>query len=363
MMNTANTPMESAPLVRSAVGVVVIGRNEGQRLALCLRSALATGAPVVYVDSGSTDGSAALARSMGANVIELDASSPFTAARGRNAGLAWLRGGDADIDFVQFVDGDCELRPGWLERAAEALSARSDAAAVCGGLRERHAERSIFNRLCDLEWRRRPGLVDACGGVAMMRVQAVESVGGFDASLIAGEEPDLCARLREGGWRIVRIEDEMATHDAAMTGFGQWWRREIRSGHAAAEHAARRRGPAERHRRRALASVALWGGVAPAIGLAGLVASVGNVWALTAPAVVAIAYVALAFRIAASRRRLGDSASEAALYAVFCVVGKTPRFLGAMSFWLHRVRGRRRGLIEHKKPERTPGAASAPHAP
>ena len=37
-----------------------------------------------------------------------------------------------------------------------------------------------------------------------MRVEAFEAVGGYRAQLIAGEEPELCVRLREIGWKIWR---------------------------------------------------------------------------------------------------------------------------------------------------------------
>ena len=74
----------------TVIGVVVIGRNEGQRLERCLRS-LAQGADkVMYVDSGSTDGSLQLAANLGVEVLALDMSTPFTAARARNEGFAAL---------------------------------------------------------------------------------------------------------------------------------------------------------------------------------------------------------------------------------------------------------------------------------
>ena len=69
------------------IAVVVIGRNEGERLRQCLMSIDKGVAGIVYVDSGSTDQSIALAESLGAQVVELDASIPFTAARARNVGI------------------------------------------------------------------------------------------------------------------------------------------------------------------------------------------------------------------------------------------------------------------------------------
>ena len=76
--------------VTPELGVVVIGRNEGQRLARCLQSQAERTDSVVYVDSGSTDGSVALAQSLGVQVLALDPRTPFTAARARNEGFAAL---------------------------------------------------------------------------------------------------------------------------------------------------------------------------------------------------------------------------------------------------------------------------------
>ena len=97
------------------VGCVAIGRNEGERLAACLRSLLRSTRPraIVYVDSGSTDGSVALARGLGVQVVELDLSIPFTAARARNVGYEHLaRTVPTDRAPVQFVDGGLRGRPG-----------------------------------------------------------------------------------------------------------------------------------------------------------------------------------------------------------------------------------------------------------
>ena len=65
----------------SEIGVIAIGRNEGERLRRCLDSVVGKGFSVVYVDSNSTDGSVDFARSVGAEVVELDMSLPFSAAR------------------------------------------------------------------------------------------------------------------------------------------------------------------------------------------------------------------------------------------------------------------------------------------
>lgn len=217
------------------IGIVVIGRNEGNRLKISLLSAIGENTTVVYVDSGSTDDSVQIAHSLGASVVELDMSIPFTAARARNAGFSHLLQIEPDIKFVQFVDGDCELIAGWLESAKAELIAQPNVVAVCGKLRERYPERSVYNTLCNIEWDTPVGVTSACGGIAMMRVSAFKQAGGFNPNLIAGEEPELCIRMRRNDGIILRINTDMAWHDADIIRFSQWWKREIRNGHAYAE--------------------------------------------------------------------------------------------------------------------------------
>ena len=211
------------------IGLVAIGRNEGERLKRCLRS-VPSGVPVVYVGSASTDSSVEFARSTQATVVELDMAKPFSAARARNEGFAALLRRYPDITFVQFVDGDCELEPHWLDRAMNFFESQPHIAAVCGRRRERYPNASLYNRMCDEEWNTPKGQADACGGDAMMRVKAFVDVGGYDAMMIAGEEPELCLRLRAAGWQIWRLDLPMTIHDADMHRFDQYLKRAIRSG-------------------------------------------------------------------------------------------------------------------------------------
>ena len=133
-------------------GVVVIGRNEGDRLRRSLESVRSQTDRIVYVDSGSTDGSVTLARSLGADVVELDMSKPFTMARGRNAGFYRLLDLYPDVQFVQFLDGDCEMVSGWLQRGQDEMRDKTHAAVVSGRRREYEPQRSIYHRLVDMEW-------------------------------------------------------------------------------------------------------------------------------------------------------------------------------------------------------------------
>jgi GT2 family glycosyltransferase len=323
------------------IGLVVIGRNEGQRLRQCLLSVIGKVARVVYVDSGSTDGSVELARSLGVDVVELDLSIPFTAARARNAGFAHLLQAEPQIEFVQFVDGDCEVVEGWLDSAQRELETQSDVAVVCGRRRERFPEQSIYNQLCDMEWDTPIGEAKACGGDSMMRVKAFQQVGGFNPALIAGEEPELCVRLRQKEWKILRLDAEMTLHDAQMLQFSQWWKRMLRAGHAYAE-GAWMHGRETGHWRRASWSIWFWGFYLPllALGLAWL----SHGFSL----LLLVAYPVLASRIFLKQRRQNICTQHAALYALSCVVGKFAQVGGTLGFLRTRLLGTKSTLIEYK---------------
>ena len=324
---------------KARLGVVVIGRNEGERLRRCLASVYGASTAVVYVDSGSTDGSVEAARALGARVVLLDPGQPFTAAKARNAGVDALVQWQPDVALIQFVDGDCEVVAGWLDRAIEFLVARPDVVVVCGRRRERDPARSIYNRLCDLEWDTPVGEALACGGDAMMRADAFRRVGGYRSDLIAGEEPELCLRLRAQGGRIWRIDAEMTLHDAAMTRFGQWWRRTMRGGYAFAEGSSLHGALPERHWVRESRSAWLWGLVLPLIVL--VVAATVDVRALWALVIYPIQVVRL---FAKERGPLEQRAAR----ALFLVVGKFAEAAGQLRFVAHRLAGSRGGLIEYK---------------
>lgn len=328
----------------SRIGIVAIGRNEGERLRRCLDSIVGRGDPVVYVDSGSTDDSVALAESKGACVVRLDMSIPFTAARARNVGFERLLELDPHIKFVQFVDGDCEIVRGWFVQALRELRKDSRLAVVAGRRREQFPDKSIYNRLCDVEWNTPIGEAKACGGDAMMRVEAFREVDGFQSTLIAGEEPELCCRIRQRGWTIRRIDAEMTHHDAAITRFGQWWKRTLRAGHAYAENASLHGKTSERHRVRESYSIWFWGLVFP-------IAAIASIWPLGwMSSLLVLAYLALGLRIMLRKRRSGLSLKYAAAYAGFVVLGKLPQAIGQMKFRTGKLLGRRSTLIEYKDP-------------
>lgn len=318
-------------------GVVVIGRNEGERFRRCLASLEGRAGRIVYVDSGSTDDSVAHARASGAIVVELDMSRPFTAARARNAGLAALLK-DSPATYVQFVDGDCEIREGWLEAAVAYLEANPDDAITCGRLRERFPDASFYNRICDREWATEVGEMRKCGGIFMCRVAPIQDLGGFNEALIAGEEPELCLRLRREGWRIWRLDHEMAWHDAAMTRFSEWWTRTTRAGHTYSEGAAMYGAGPERYNVREALRALFWGAALPvALILAAFVSS----WALLGFALYPLRTI-----------RLGLRSKEGVFgWKLACLntVGKFAEALGMARYVWRRLRARPTKIIEYKK--------------
>ncbi|MEM9922294.1 MAG: glycosyltransferase family 2 protein [Cyanobacteria bacterium P01_D01_bin.50] len=325
------------------IGVVVIGRNEGNRLKQCLLSVLGKVKKIVYVDSGSTDGSVELARSLGVSVIELDLSVPFTAARARNAGFEYLLQIEHQVEFVQFVDGDCFVVDGWLEKAAGILNTKPEVVVVCGRRREESPTNSIYNRLCDIEWDTPVGEAKACGGDAMMRVSVLKEVGGFNPILIAGEEPELCVRLRQTGGKILRIDAEMTLHDAQIMYFRQWWKRSIRNGHAYAEGAWLHGQPPEKHWVKESRRIWFWALILPFLAIASL-------WFTGGISIILllVAYSILFYRVYkyAKIREIPDS--DALLYGLFCLLDKFPQLIGQVQFHLSRIFRNKRTIVEYK---------------
>ncbi len=322
-------------MAEPVIDAVAIGRNEGARLIRCLDSLRAAGLRhIVYVDSGSTYGSIEAAEARGAMVVRLDRSQPFTAARARNAGVAALPQGADAPDHIQFIDGDCTLDPGWIPLATGFLAGNPAVGAVCGRRREIAPGASVYNRLIDCEWDTPVGRARSCGGDALMRADAFAGVGGFDPALIAGEEPELCVRLRAAGWQIWRLDAEMTRHDAAIHRFGQWWRRTRRAGHAYAEGAAMHGAAPERHNVAQTRRALVWGLFLPLAAILGA--------ALIHPAFLLL-LLAFPVQIARLWRRDGDLA-----HAAFLVLGKIPEAAGVLEYRVRRLTGRGGRLIEYK---------------
>ncbi|WP_319544283.1 glycosyltransferase [Ruegeria conchae] len=321
-----------------AIGLVLIGRNEGERLVRCLASVPDEVSAVVYVDSNSSDDSVQQARNVGAHVVELDLSRPFTAARARNAGYAALKAMGVPLDFVQFVDGDCAIVDGWVAAASEALVADPGLGIVTGWRAEIHPDTSVYNALCDFEWHRPAGSILTCGGDMMVRVPAFDGVGGFDDTVIAAEDDEFCVRIRKAGWKIERLPLDMTRHDAAMMRFSQWWKRAVRTGHGFAQVGDLHADYFTRERKRAW----FYGAVLPAVAAIGLFVSVWIVLAVLG------IYVLSYLRTTQGLMQEGLPRPSAMRQAVLLSLSKLPNVVGMLTYLWRRKRAAPMKIIEYK---------------
>jgi cellulose synthase/poly-beta-1,6-N-acetylglucosamine synthase-like glycosyltransferase len=338
--------LEDTPPPSPLLSVVVIGRNEGERLTRCLQSVQAMHNPdgaveMIYVDSASRDDSVMRAQALGARVIEVSPQRP-SAALGRNAGWREARG-----EFVLFLDGDTVLHADFVAASlAEFLDPK--VAVVWGHRREIHPEQSVFNRVLDLDWIYPPGPSDFCGGDAIMRRLALEEVNGFDASLIAGEEPELCQRMRVKGYIILHLDRPMTGHDLAMTRWSAYWRRAFRAGYAYAEVSDRlRKGPFPlwvREARRNVIHALVLLGLTLAVVIAGF--ALGSVRPLL---LLPLALGALALRTAVKVSwKARDDRLTLLLYGLHSHFQQIPIFFGQLAWMRDRRRRQQRLLIEYK---------------
>jgi glycosyltransferase involved in cell wall biosynthesis len=325
------------------VGVVVIGRNEGDRLVRSLDSVVDGLRPVVYVDSGSTDGSCEAARDRGVTVVNLDLSLPFTAARARNAGFEQLREQSPQIEYVQFIDGDCEVVVGWLEAAAIALDQNPTVVAVCGWRRERYPDRSPYNRICDVEWRMgHVGETTHFGGDVMLRANAFAAVGGYNSGVIAAEDDELSVRLRQATGSILRIDHDSTLHDANIHRLSQWWQRAKRCGYAYAQVSSLHGAPPERKFVKEIRRTWLWGVLVPLSAIALTPFTVGL------SLLVLGRYPLAALRTILGTRKRGFSWGESIPWGLSCGASVFPEAFGVIKFTGDRLLHRQHKIIEYK---------------
>jgi len=335
--------------MNKSIGVVIIGRNEGERLKRCFESVLETSKnipgmskKIVYVDSGSTDNSISIAKNLGIPFVELDRSIPFSAARGRNAGFDYLMSINSELEYVQFVDGDCQLIDGWLKNAVDFLNNNKSYAIVCGRLRERHPDKSIYNRLCDIEWNGSIGDSDSCGGIFMIRAKAYKDVGGMNSTVIAGEESEMCIRLRLKDWKIFRLDHDMAWHDAEMTKFSQWWKRAKRTGYAYALGSSIHGKTKFRHNIKQRESALFWGLIIPFV-----IIIISIVIDLRLFFLVGI-YPLLIIRLYIHQYKQNPNHFSSLLYASNCIIAKFPQSIGIIKYQFNQLFNKENRIIEYK---------------
>lgn len=326
------------------IGIVVIGRNEGERLLRCLESLINLNYPIVYVDSCSSDDSVVVAKSLVQFVVELDSSFPLSAGRARNQGFNCLLEQFPALQFVQFVDGDCVLVPGWLEEAKRALEDNPRCSAVVGHLQECFPDATPYNRLCALEWKAPAGDLEnfgSFGGISMVRAKVFHELGGFNQTIIAGEDSELGVRMKLAGYKIIKIDSKMAIHDAHIRSFRQWWIRAVRAGHAIGQRADLNGKTEAKDCIRERKSTWFWGIALPGFIISMLIPTSGYSLIFLG------GYIFLFFRVSRYRKGRGDSMEDARLYARFQVIAKFANGLGLIKYYLNKI-SQRYEIIEYK---------------
>ncbi len=312
------------------IGIVVIGRNEGTHLERTLEAVKIENVPVVYVDSASEDQSVAIAQKFSVNIVLLGKSVPTTPARARNEGFAKLLEVDPAITLVQFIDGDCEIIPGWIEEANSAFKSHPEAAIVTGLLEEKNGSASMYKRLSVMEWKTTSGEIKTTGGNMMARADVFKTVNGFDPTVIAAEDDDFCIRVRSQGWKILRIDKKMAKHDSMVNTFRDFWKRAMRTGYAYAQVSWLHWDSSDKIFKKEIASTILFGGVIPILIIVFLSITKGYSLLLL------LIYPLLFFRIyIKSSPKWGQK--DAFLYSFGCVIGKFPEFFGACKFYANEL--------------------------
>ena len=323
------------------IGVVVIGRNEGERLKRCLSSVLNQVDRIIYVDSGSSDGSVEYAESLQIEAVQLDMTIPFSAGRARNEGFYHLVKKHEQLEYIQFIDGDCELQDGWLAFGVQFFQENSKCAVVAGRRKERFPEQSIYNLLCDIEWNTPIGEAKACGGDFIIRKCAFEEVQGFNPTVVAGEEPELCYRLIKKNWSIYRLNHPMTLHDAAITRFFQWWKRCVRTGHAYAQGYALHAQDGQRYCFKESVKSWLWALIFPAIVII-LSLTINMVFLITF-----IAYFMQIVKITINMNKRIKNVRKSSIYSIFTVAGKFPQLIGQLLFLKRKLAREKYSIIEY----------------
>jgi glycosyltransferase involved in cell wall biosynthesis len=324
------------------VGCVVIGRNEGERLKQCITSILDSIENIVYVDSGSSDGSVEFAESVGVDVVRLDMTVPFSAARARNEGFRFLSGkSNRQLKYIQFVDGDCQCCDGWLLHAYSYLQIHESVAIVAGRRKEKHPEQSIYNKLCDIEWDTPTGKAKACGGDFMVRAAAFIQVGGFNPHVVSGEEPELCYRLSGKDWIIYRLDHPMTVHDAQIESFSQWCKRSIRTGHGYAQgfllHFRDRKGYCSRESAR----IWFWAFVLPICIL------IPSILFHASFLLLGLVYPVQFVRIFFKHYKHHGDLELSIIYSFSVIIGKWPEFIGQLLYLARKLLRKKHTIIEY----------------
>jgi len=207
-------------IAADAVSVVIVTHDSSAVVGRALASVAEVG-EIVVVDNASADDTAAFVAGAAprARILRLPTNTGFAFAC--NAGL-----GAATKPYVLFLNPDAALEPGALAALLEAAERYPNAALIGpsilrpdGGIEPSH-DLGLFARIAAGARRdtAEPPAGDLSaeflsGAVFLGRVAALRAVGGFDPDFfLYFEDDDLCWRLRQAGWTLVRAAAARARH-------------------------------------------------------------------------------------------------------------------------------------------------------
>lgn len=325
----------------SKIGLVIIGRNEALHLKRNLPKLADVFYTAVFVDSDSSDNSIEIAKNNALEVVELDLSKPFTAGRARNEGWQWLLAQNPDLDYIQFIDGDCELSTNFITNAVEYMEDNPKVAVVAGRRRELYPEASLYNAMCEVEWNSPVGAAKSCGGDFLIRASVLTETSGFNPTVIAGEEPEMCVRIRAAGHEIHRLDQDMTFHDANMHSVKQWWLRSERAGHAYAQgYAIHGQAPESMNKREVIRILVL--------GSFFIFALLVSIFIDIRFLLLLLVYPFQAFRVYKNFNQRDHTQYQRKAYAISCGFAYVPQFFGILKFYWRRITGVTATIIEYK---------------
>lgn len=201
------------------ISIVVCTRNGDHTLPACLKSLTRQNYPdyeVIVIDDGSRDATAETTRRFEQVRYQFQEHAGLSIARNLGAQIA-------TGSVIAYTDDDCMAHPDWLVHLSHAFEDESIAAA--GGPNippppRNHIERVVAAApgapahvlLDDIEAEHLPGCNLA------IRKEALDKIGGFRAEFTtAGDDVDVCWRLREAGGRLVFVPGAMVWHHRRFT--------------------------------------------------------------------------------------------------------------------------------------------------
>jgi glycosyltransferase involved in cell wall biosynthesis len=195
------------------LSVVIITRNEQNNIKSCVESVLSEVVTccaqweIIISDSDSADCTVQSAMCYPVRIIEVRGTH-LSAALGRHVGLM-----HSNYPYVLFLDGDMELRKGFIEKAYSYLEQDRGVAGVVGQRDDIIYDNGhIVGHIENVYDIQEIGECRHFGGAFLARSDVVRKVGSYDIHMFSNEEPELHSRLMMAGYKVLEIPEPMVVH-------------------------------------------------------------------------------------------------------------------------------------------------------